>query len=324
MTSLPTGQMSEEDRNEEIIYENKASGKKKKTSKLTPRSSSNNPKDKTRTSDSDIETTKNGTGEPTSRTLHVAAEEDMHSTPVCTVIGIPSGEVCINMEASDSTLPPSLSSTSVTSERQVCSPNETPQSTLVKSCSAESVSFPPNSSTSESDMLTCSKEPNIPPSIPPLETADDLTLAGGTGSPPTVAKSTIVTVTSATVFSSSIPPMDLLSSSKDSEEQTNAVALETGTTNSSTESCKTPVAPSSDVMITMEDDDELKWPLLISENESSSAEMIYVREESTTETKVAVDEKNGSSSDVLKTNDYEGAQCDNDDMAMRDSIDGGK
>ena len=74
----------------------------------------------------------------------------------------------------------------------------------------------------------------------------------------------------------------------------------------------------------MEDDDELKWPLLVSENESSSAEMIYVREESTTETKVAVDEKNGSSSDVLKTNDYEGVQCDNDDMAMRDSIDGGK
>ena len=287
MTSLPTGKMSEEDRNEEIIYEKKASGKKKKTSKPTPQSSSNNPKDKTRTSDSDIETTKNGTGEPTSRTLHVAAEEDIHSTPVYTAIGIPSGEVWINMEKSDSTLPSSLSSTSVTSEPQVCSPNETAQSTPVKSCSAESVSSPPNSSTSESDRLTCSKEPNIPPSIPPLETADDLTPVGGTGSPPTVA-------------------------------------LETGTTNSSTESCKTPVAPSSDVMITMEDDDELKWPLLVSENESSSAEMIYVREESTTETKVAVDEKNGSSSDVLKTNDYEGAQCDNDDMAMRDSIDGGK
>ena len=287
MTSLPTGKMSEEDRNEEIIYEKKASGKKKKTSKPTPRSSSNNPKDKNRILDSDIETTKNGTGEPTSRTLHVAAEEDIHSTPVCTAIGNPSGEIWINMETSDSTLPSSLSSTSATSEPQVCSPNETPQSTPVKSCSAKSVSSPPNSSTSESDMLTCSKQPNIPPSIQPLETADDLTLAGGTGSPPTVA-------------------------------------LETGTTNSSTESCKTPVAPSSDVMITMEDDDELKWPLLVSENESSSAEMIYVREESTTETKVAVDEKNGSSSDVLKTNDYEGAQCDNDDMAMRDSIDGGK
>ena len=262
MTSLPTGKMSEEDRNEEIIYEKKASEKKKKTSKPTPRSSSNNPKEKS----PDIETTKNGTGEPTSRTLHVAAEEDIHSTPVWTAIGNPSGEVWINMEASDSTLPSSLSSTSATSEPQVCSPNETPQS------------------------------------IP----------------------STIMAVTSATVFSSSIPPMDLLSSSKDSEEQTIAVALETGTTNSSTESCKTPVAPSTDVMITMEDDDELKWPLLVSENESSSAEMIYVREESTTETKVAVDEKNGSSSDVLKTNDYEGAQCDNDDMAMRDSIDGGK
>ena len=59
-------------------------------------------------------------------------------------------------------------------------------------------------------------------------------------------------------------------------------------------------------MITMEDDEELKSPLLISENECSSAEMIDVRGESTTETKVNTDEKHGPCSEVMKTNGDEG------------------
>lgn len=320
MTSLPAGQLGKEDRSEEIIFEKKATGKKKKTSKRNTQSSPKNPKYKS----PDIQTTKNGTGTPTSRTLNVDTAEGIPLTPVCTTTGIPSGEVQINIEASDSTLPPSLSSTSATSEPPICSPNETPQSTPVKSYSAESLCTPPNSSTSESDILTCSKEPKMPPSTPPLETADDVTLPDETGSTPPVAKSTIVTVTSATVVSFSTPPTDSFSSHKDSEERTDAVALETGASNSSTESCKTPVAPLSDVMITMEDDDELKSPLLISENESSSAEVIYVREESTTETKVDIDEKNGPCSEVMKTKDDEGAQCDNDDMAMKDPPHDGK
>ena len=226
------------------------------------------------------------------------------------------------MEAFDSTLPPSLSSTSATSEPPVCSPNETPHSTPVKSYSAQSLSSPPKLTTSELDMLTCSKEPKSPPSTPPLETADDLTLPDESGSTATMAKSTIATVTSATVMSISTPPMDSLSSTKDSEEQSNVVALQTGASNSSTESCKTPVAPSSaDVMITMEYDDEFKSPLLISENESSSAEMVYVRAESTTETKVDTDEENGPCSEVMKTNSDEGAQSDRDDMTTKDPND---
>ena len=318
MTSLSAGQLSEEDRNEEIIFEKKASGKKKKTSKRTPQSSSKNPKEKS----PDIQTTKSDTGAPTSRTLHIETEEGVCSTPVSTATGIPSGEVWTKMEASDSTPPPSLSSTSDTSEPPICSPSETPHSTPAKSCSAESLSTPPNLTTSESDMLTCSKEPKTPPSTPPLETADDLTLPDETGSTPTEAKSTIVIVTSATVLSLSTPPMDVLSSSKNSEEPTKVVVLETGTTNSSTESCKTPVAPSSDV-ISMEDD-EFKSPLLISENECSSAEMIYAREESASEMKIDIDVKHGPCSEVIRTNDDEGAQCDNDDMAMKDLSDEGK
>ena len=271
MTSLPVGLWSKEDSDEEIIFERKASVKKKKKTKQTLQSSSKN----TKRASPDNQITENGTGAPTSRTLHVKTEEDIHLTPVCPATGTTNGEVWINMETSDSTLLPSLSSTSV------------------KSFSAESLFKEPSTSA--------------------LETADDLTLPGKRGSTP---KSTIVTINSATVLSSSTPAMKLLSSSKDSEGQTSAVDLETGATNSSIESCKTPVAPSSDVVITMEDDDMLKSPLLISENESSSAEMIYARGESTTETKVDADETKAPFGEVLKTNDGDGAQCENDEVPI--------
>ena len=65
MTSLAAGQLSKEDGNEEIIFEKKALGKKKKTSKRTPQSSSENPKENS----PDIQTRKNGTGASASRTL---------------------------------------------------------------------------------------------------------------------------------------------------------------------------------------------------------------------------------------------------------------
>ncbi|KAL9972160.1 hypothetical protein ACROYT_G018415 [Oculina patagonica] len=104
----------------------------------------------------------------------------------------------------------------------------------------------------------------------------------------------------------------------------NAVALETGATNSSTESCKTPVAPCRDVMITVEDDDESKSPLLISENESSSAEVIYARKESTTETIKNTDEKNETCDDVQNANDNQETRCDNDDMNLKVPAEDGK
>ena len=57
----------------------------------------------------------------------------------------------------------------------------------------------------------------------------------------------------------------------------------TGGSNSSSESCKTPVAASNEVIITINDDDDCKVPLLSSENEGSSAEVIYVRDDLATE-----------------------------------------
>ena len=65
MASLPAGQLSKENGDEEIIFEKKASGKKKKTSKRTLQSSSENPKEKS----PDIQTRKNGRGASASMTL---------------------------------------------------------------------------------------------------------------------------------------------------------------------------------------------------------------------------------------------------------------
>ena len=74
-------------------------------------------------------------------------------------------------------------------------------------------------------------------------------------------------------------------------------------------------------MITVEDDDESKSPLLMSENESSSAKVIYARNESAAETTMEIDEETGLSDD----NDNQGSRCDkDDDMASKIPSDEGE
>ncbi|KAL9973801.1 hypothetical protein ACROYT_G020304 [Oculina patagonica] len=277
--------MGKKDRKEKVISERKGAGKKKKTSKRSSQSAPENSNAKPQEIQSRNNTT--CTDQPTSRTLDKDTADDIPLTPVCTATGTPSTEVRINMEDSDSTLPESISSTSLKSEISICTPNETPQSTPLKSRSSDSLSTSHKSSVSESEVMTCCKESNVPPSISPV---DNLTLEDETGSTPATATSANEVPISTPVDSYSIPIQPL--------QQTNAVTLETGATNSSTESCKTPVAPCSDVMITVEDDEESKSPLLISENESSSAEVIYARKESTTETIMDTDEKNETCDEV--------------------------
>ena len=119
-------------------------------------------------------------------------------------------------------------------------------------------------------------------------------------------------------------PADPFSIPKQSGEQTNPVALETGDTSSSTESCKTPVAPGNDVTITVEDDDGSKSPSLISENESSFAQVIYARKESATETTLKMAMKNEMSNEVNNNSDNQGTQCDKDDMGLKVPADEGK
>ncbi|XP_078370518.1 uncharacterized protein LOC144654292 isoform X2 [Oculina patagonica] len=285
VTSSPAGHVGKED-GKEVIFERTATGQKKKTSKYTPESSPGCSNVKPQ----DVLSTNNTT--------------DIPLAPVsCSATGTPSTVVRINVEASDSTLPESSYPTSVRSEPSISTLNKTPQPTPVKSRSVESLSTPAKSSVSESDILTCSREPNLPSSTAPTESGEKKM-----ESTPLVAQSKLVTETSANEDSVSIP-MDSFSFSKDSEQQANPVALETGATNSSTESCKTPVAPCSDVIITVDDDDESKSPLLTSENESSSAEVIYVQKESTSDTKVNTGEQVGPCNDDMKTND-QGTRCD--------------
>ncbi|KAL9973785.1 hypothetical protein ACROYT_G020287 [Oculina patagonica] len=309
VTSSSGDHVGKKDRKEKVISDREAARKKKKTSKRSSQSAPGNSNAKPQ----EIQSTNDTTDGPTSRTLNKGTAGDIPLTPVCTATGTPSAEVRINMEDSDSTLPESISSTSLRSEPSICTPNETPQSTPLKSRSTESLSTPAKSSLSESDILTCCKEPNVPHSTVPV---DNLTFEDET-------RSTLATATSANEVPISTPA-DSFSIPMQPVQQTNAVALETGATNSSNESCKTPVAPCSDVMITVEDDDESKSPLLISENESSSVEVIYARKESTTETKKETDEKNESCDDVQNANNDPETRCDNDEMNLKVLTEEGK
>ena len=251
VTSPSADQMGKKERNEQKILERKAAGKNKKKSKHTPRSSPGN----SNATPPDIQSIESTTGKPTSRAVNKETTAGIPLTPLCTATGTPSADVRINMEDSDSTLPESLSSTSVRSELR-------------------------------------SMESNLSP--PLAETVNKLTLEDETGLTPVTDQSAPMT------DAATKDVMDSLSFPKDSEEQTSPVSMETGVVNSSNESCKTPVAPCSDVMITVEDGDESKSPLLISENESSSAEVIYVRNDSTTDTVKDMDKKNGPGDEASK------------------------
>ena len=135
--------------------------------------------------------------------------------------------------------------------------------------------------------MTCTKEPKLKTSREPIESADKLTVEDETGSTPVTAQFAPLRNTS----TKKVPNSTLTDSVgilKDFEQQKNPVVMETGATNSSNESCKTPVAPSSDIRITVEDDDESILPLLF---ERSSAEVIYTRNELKTDTITDMDEK---------------------------------
>ena len=305
VTSSSAGQVGLEDRTEEVIVERKAAGQKE-TSQHTPRSSPG----KSNAKPPENRSTNNATDAPTSSTLNKETVVNIASTPVCTATGTPGTEVRINMEASKSSLPESLSPTSARSEPSIYTPNETPQSTLPKSRSTDSLPTPPKTHVSQSDISTFSKEPNLAsPLTLSAESCDNVIIKDETGSTPVTA-----------ISANEVPistPADSFSIPKDATEQTNPVALETDATTSSTESCKTPVASGNDVTITVEDDDESKSPSLISENESPSAQVIYTRKESATETTLNMDVKNGMSDEVDNENAVQGTQCDKDDMALK-------
>ena len=207
------------------------------------------------------------------------------------------------MEAnSDSSPPNSLSSLF---EPPIGSSNGTPHSTPVNGCSAEDlmIADPPTESTLRA--FTQSKFEKVKNVKISVETGTSPPLAVQPASPNEALVSN---------------PKESSSFLKGSGQLTNNVTVETSGTNSSSESCKTPMASSNDVIITMEDDDDdCKSPLLTSENECSSAEVIYVRKEPTMETTAGYDDvKDRSGNGDLKrmfNKRKRFGECD--DMAMK-------
>ena len=201
--------------------------------------------------------------------------QDGSSMPMSAATDSPSAEIWIVNETSGSLLSPA--SLSPMSEPSTWSPNETPPYTPRDATSATSL-------TSESDSWTSSKNSKLT-AIPTLATAtackETRTATDETGPTHLAARDAPATPTTQAEVSN---PASAESSglSKDSGESvTCRIPIETNTTNSSTDSCKTPVAPLNEVVITMEDDEELKL-VLVSSNECSSGEILYTSGNSVT------------------------------------------
>lgn len=217
---------------------------------------------------------------------------DGSSMPMSAATDSPSVEVWIVNETSGSLLSPA--SLSPMSEPSTWSPNETPSYTPRDATSATSL-------TSESDSWTSSKNSKLT-AIPTLATAtaceETWTATDETGSTHLAARDAPATHTTQAEVSTSASA-ESSSLSKDSGESvTYRIPIETNTTNSSTDSCKTPVAPLNEVVITMEDDEEMKL-VLVSSNECSSGEILYMSGNSVTKDSMDV---NGN----VPGRDYEG------------------
>ncbi|KAL9972159.1 hypothetical protein ACROYT_G018414 [Oculina patagonica] len=164
VTSSSADHVGKKDKNGNIIFERKGAVKKRKTSKRSSQSAPGDSKAKPQ----EVQSTNDTTEGPTSRKLNKETADDIPLTPVCTVTGTPSAEVRINMEDSDSTLPESISSTSLRSEPSLCTPNETPQSIPLKSPSTESLSTSHKSSVPESEILRVARNLTCHPQQPQL------------------------------------------------------------------------------------------------------------------------------------------------------------
>lgn len=237
---------------EEIIFERKASRSKEQVSKDKPESKS---------ATSPPEQTINYAPHPP--TSFTEVPQDTGAT------GRPIAEVWIVNETSESVTPACTSTTSPMSEPSTWTPNETPSSSPRNVLSSTSL-------TSESDSWTCFKDAKPTPT-PTSE--ENWTLTDKTDSTPLGVQATPVRSASVTESANSTAT-ESSCSTKFSEESTCRVPMETDATNSSTESCKTPVAPLNEVVITMEDEEEVKL-VLVSSNECSSGELLYTSDIST-------------------------------------------
>ena len=243
---LMTSQTTDHDNavsDEEIIFEKKAAaaGKKKSKSKLKPKVSS------------PAEQIINYTTHPPTTLSEVP--QDTPLMPVSAATATPSTEMWLVNETESLTATcPSI--TSPVSETSTWTPNETPPSTPYNTSSL----------TSESDTWTFSKEDG-PQLTTPYEAASEENL--------TISDAKVTTFLPVRDAPSNSTSMGTSCSPKGYGGN---VPIETNTTNSSTESCKTPVAPLNKVIITIKDEEEVKL-VLESSNKCSCGKLLYMSQE---------------------------------------------
>ena len=258
-SATPFGENGSDD---ETIFERKAAARKKKASKSNPKASS--PAEQTINLPPHPPTTWTG-----------STPQDGSSVPEPAVTDSPSAEVWVVNETSVSLSSPA--SLSPMSEPSTWSPNETPLYSPRDAMSATSL-------TSESDSWTNSKTSKLT-AIATLATTtaskENWTATDETGPTHLAAQDAHVTPKPQTDVSNSASAESSGLSKTSGESVTCRIPIETNATNSSTDSCKTPVAPLNEVVITLEDDEEMKL-VLVSSNECSSGEILYTSEKSAT------------------------------------------
>ena len=153
------------------------------------------------------------------------------------------------------------------SEPSSCTPNETPVSSPMNGFSGISLQSEPP------DLCNCSQSgqnDTLPSESTSAPTSDDKDTANETTSPHLSAPETPVACNMQEA--STCTAAESTGLSKDSGGSVECTK-ETNTSNSSTESCKTPVAPLNEVVITIEDEVETKL-VLVQSSECSSTELL--------------------------------------------------
>lgn len=256
---------------EEIIYEKKVTGGKNKAE------SKSKSKSKPKASPQ--------TGQSINYAAHTPAIpskglQGLDLTPSSRSTGTPLAEEWTVNESFDSLYSAVPSTGSPMSEPSIWTPNETPPST-------------PNNTpslTSESDSCTVSKE-----SFPKIKLETYFAAASGK-----------TLTASDTKINPRLQAKTSAESSCLSKGSGESVPIESDKTNSS-ESCKTPVAPLNEVIITMEDDEEVKL-VLVPSIECSSEEILMTDKRSKSKKTVITDGKVSSKNERVSASSLDSGE----------------
>ena len=227
------------------------------------------------------------------------------STPlmaVCEIPDLPRAEVWNVNKIPEPETTTSPLTTSSLSESGASTPAETSPSTSLTFVSVISLTSEPE--TLDTECPSTSRE---------LTPACDLTETTASSPLPAIPQSVLVPVVSSGVTISESPPSSNPSTPQDSpslslhpassDELTRTLSMETDHTSSSTQSCKTPVAPSGEVVIAMEDDDDgqIIYPSDKSHGETFGTATFAEKETATI--KVVIPMKDDDDEEIIQTNE---------------------